>query len=199
MTTIAEVLNGSVINIIRDPAKLERVPMGKRVPMITEYSDFDPITQTRSGPEIIIESDKVVQRYVIADHPEALARLAAHVTTKLNEKFESESVVVRNGYTESAVATFDQQKEEAVSYTSDSSASTPMLDALASTRGIDKDILVERILDKAGLYSSTMGLLLGMSQKIEDMIDVAVDDEDLDELHRIDTEELTAPWLGAIS
>lgn len=195
MTIYAEVVSGSVIGILRTPKQLEKAPKGKRLPVVEENTDYDNITQFRIGPEVIVESDRVVFRHTVIDFQDAADRLAEHVKSKLTVKFEEEASVVRNGYSDSTVATFDQQKEEAIKYSADNNFPTPMLDALAANRGVDKETVITRILQKAEIYSITMGTLLGKYQGVEDMIDVAVEVEDLDELRRIENEELNEAWI----
>lgn len=50
---------------------------------------------------------------------------------------------------------------------------TPLIDSLASARGIPKTLLARKIIQKADLFSSYSGQLIGKRQGLEDAIDAA--------------------------
>ncbi len=191
---IAEVVEGTIVNIITRPEQLSRPNKGRRLPIVKENMIFDPVTQYRIGPDITIEDDRVVYTYTVEDYPDAVERLADHLKTEVGLVFEKYFAGIKNGYTEGTVTTFDQQKEEAIRYEADNSYPTPLLDALAFKREIDKGVLVQKILDKSEMFSIASGVLLGRTQKIEDMIDAAVGSDDMEELRRIEAEEMSTGW-----
>ncbi|PPC95752.1 MAG: hypothetical protein CTY32_08630 [Methylotenera sp.] len=63
-----------------------------------------------------------------------------------------------------------KQETEARAYVADSAASTPLIDALAATRGVDKAELVSRIINKADLFATISGQLIGKRQALEDAV-----------------------------
>lgn len=88
----------------------------------------------------------------------------------INETCDTLMKSIGASYPDSEIATWDQQKIEAERYTADNNASTPLIDALASARGIAKPELVTRILAKAEAYAVATGTLIGTRQAIEDVV-----------------------------
>ena len=75
--------------------------------------------------------------------------------------------------------TFDKQEAEARAWTADQSADTPLVDALALGRGMDKAELVSRILAKADAFAVATGYLTGLRQKYEDRLGLAQSAEEV--------------------
>lgn len=65
------------------------------------------------------------------------------------------------------VATWEEQKREALLYQSDNTASTPLIDILATGRGIDKSVLVTKILNNVEEYKTKLANLLVEQQQLE--------------------------------
>jgi len=64
-------------------------------------------------------------------------------------------------------ATWEQQKREALEFAADSSAAVPMLDALATARGITTAAMVTLVTDAVSSYNTSMTTLLANKQTIE--------------------------------
>ena len=64
-------------------------------------------------------------------------------------------------------ATWEQQKTEAAAFTADNSASVPMLDALATARGISTTAMVTLVNNAVSAYNTSMTTLLANKQTIE--------------------------------
>ena len=62
--------------------------------------------------------------------------------------------------------TFAVQENEANAYLKDKEAPTPFIDSLCSSRGIDKDIMVAKILSNAEALKLTTAPIIGQYQKI---------------------------------
>lgn len=62
--------------------------------------------------------------------------------------------------------TWATQLAEAEAWTADNAASTPMIDQIATARGIGKAELVEMILGNANLFRSESGRILGQQQAL---------------------------------
>ena len=75
--------------------------------------------------------------------------------------------------------TFDKQEQEARSWLDDNTVSTPLIDALALGRGIDKAELVRRIIVKAEAFATATGYLTGQRQRYEDMLGAATTSEEI--------------------
>ncbi len=65
------------------------------------------------------------------------------------------------------VATWEEQKREALLYQSDNSANTPLIDILATGRGITKSELVTKILNNVEVYKTKLANLLVQQQQME--------------------------------
>lgn len=76
-------------------------------------------------------------------------------------------------YPENEQKTFAKQEDEARAYMANPASATPMIDALALNRGIDKGVLVSRIIAKADLFAQYSGAVIGYRQKLEDEINAA--------------------------
>lgn len=78
-------------------------------------------------------------------------------------------------YPEREVLSWDQQLLEA----QNAEAPRPLLQALATARGIDLDELTHRVLAKAQQYALASGTILGVRQRLEDLLDAAQTQADL--------------------
>ncbi|NOR58956.1 MAG: hypothetical protein GQ474_10585 [Sulfurimonas sp.] len=67
-------------------------------------------------------------------------------------------------------STWTKQEQEARAYIEDSTAITILIDALSTARGVDKTYLVNKVIEKADLFSVAIGTLAGERQKKEDEI-----------------------------
>lgn len=93
--------------------------------------------------------------------------------SEINGAYETAIAALTPTYPDSERLTFDKQEAEARAYIADSNADTPLLSALAEGRGIDRAELVRRVIAKADAFSSASGLITGLRQRYEDMLDAA--------------------------
>jgi len=82
--------------------------------------------------------------------------------------YEKEVAKLTEGVPPSEVATWTKQELEARSYIADNNAPTPLIESLATARGVDKVYLINKIIEKADAYASAIGTLTGIRQKVED-------------------------------
>lgn len=82
--------------------------------------------------------------------------------------YENQVAQLTSGVPQSEIATWAKQELEARGYVVDNTFPTPLIDSLCSARGVDKDYLVSKIIEKADLYASAIGQLTGLRQKQED-------------------------------
>ncbi|WP_422444181.1 hypothetical protein [Endozoicomonas sp. ALB091] len=80
---------------------------------------------------------------------------------------------ITSAYPHHEVVSWDKQEAEARKFLLDSGAYTPLLDALAAARGIDKAELCQRVVVKAELFQQLTGQVFGQRQKLEDLLDQA--------------------------
>lgn len=83
-------------------------------------------------------------------------------------------------YPTSEIQTFSQQTAEAQAYTLDKNALVPLLSALAQSRGIELDELVQRVLAKHEAFSVLSGVVIGQRQAFEDRLSVCETAEEVD-------------------
>lgn len=101
--------------------------------------------------------------------------------SKLNEinlKADEALSKVTSIYPTMEIVSWYKQEIEAMQYRKDPTYPTPMTDAIALYRGIDKEILVDRIIEKANLFAQISGATFGRRQGLEDTLQKAktVDD-----------------------
>jgi len=86
----------------------------------------------------------------------------------INNEYEKEVAELTEGIPQSEIATWTKQEAEARAYQDDFNASTPLINTLAQNRGMDKGILVDKIIIKADSYAIAVGKLTGIRQQKED-------------------------------
>lgn len=78
-------------------------------------------------------------------------------------------------YPEFERQTFEIQKQEALAWAADNSAATPKVDLLAQNRGVDREILLAKILEKVEAFEIIAMTVAGQRQKYEDQIKAMTD------------------------
>lgn len=111
------------------------------------------------GREWVIPQDK--QAEFFNQKKEALIRKIANKTDRLKD-----SILV--GYPQAEIDSFYRQEKEALTKKDNQNAETPMLSSIALSRGVSLDDLVDKVLEKAELFASIMGGIIGQRQKFED-------------------------------
>lgn len=98
----------------------------------------------------------------------------------IKSRYEQEMAVVRGDATQSEIASWDKQEQQAREYKAwvdggevGAEPSTPFVDDLAAARGVTKDWLVGRIIVKATQASTYTATQTGIRQKLEDGLDDA--------------------------
>lgn len=115
----------------------------------------------------------------ISPPSEPLADVVANRLALINVACEQAIALISAGYPPSEVLSWPKQEREARAYAADPAAATPLIDALATARGIAKPELASRIIDKADLFAQVSGQLIGKRQALEDQLvamQVAFDD-----------------------
>ncbi|WP_204248996.1 hypothetical protein, partial [Halomonas sp. S2151] len=92
---------------------------------------------------------------------------------RINSAYEAELASIRSEYPESEQMTWDKQEREARAFLADSATATPLLDAMATGRGMDKAELATRIIAKADAWMQASGLATGKRQALEDQVKAA--------------------------
>lgn len=97
---------------------------------------------------------------------------------KAADKFVYDILLVE--YPDFEVQTFEVQKQEALLWEADPNALTPNVDILAAARGINREVLLQKILDKVTQFTAVAMQVAGQRQKFEDQIKGASTQEELD-------------------
>lgn len=92
----------------------------------------------------------------------------AKALADISNEYEAQVKELTAGVPESEIKTWTKQELEARAYLADTQAPTPLIDALATYRGVDKVYLVSKIVEKADAYAVAVGQLTGLRQKLED-------------------------------
>lgn len=103
----------------------------------------------------------------------ALNRAQTAARQHINDAYQEELNAILHDYPDAETKTWDKQEQEARAYQVDSSASTPLLDAVATARNMDKTELVSRVIAKADAWISLSGAATGKRQWLEDQINNA--------------------------
>lgn len=93
-----------------------------------------------------------------------------YLLSKLNQEYIQSVASITSGVTSEEISTWTKQESEARSWLVDNNYSTPLIDAICSSRGVPKSYLVNKIIEKADLYASAIGALTGERQKQEKLI-----------------------------
>lgn len=84
------------------------------------------------------------------------------------------------GYPQTEIDSFYRQEKEALAWQADKKAETPMLKKIAELRGVQFEVLVEKVIEKANILADIIGEIIGVRQKIEDRINAATEQAELD-------------------
>lgn len=94
----------------------------------------------------------------------------SYLLTKLNTEFEDSVAQLTSSTPQSEISTWIKQESEAREWLKDNSAVTPLIDAICTNRGVEKDYLVSKIIEKSDAYAVALGELTGLRQKQEKLI-----------------------------
>lgn len=77
---------------------------------------------------------------------------------------------VKAGYPDAEVESWSKQESEARAYVADNTAATPLLTALSTAREVPLPDLAARVIEKADLFATASGEIIGTRQRCEDLI-----------------------------
>lgn len=106
----------------------------------------------------------------IADTPPTLEEAQQSQLETINSAYESTVAVAKVNTPDGEVLTWDIQKIEAEDWAADNSAETPFIDGIATGRGMDRVVLIEKVLAKAEAYRDLVSVQTGIRQGLEDAI-----------------------------
>lgn len=110
---------------------------------------------------------------LFAEQKESLIAQLANKTDTLKE-----GLLV--GYPQTEIDSFYRQEKEALAWQADHNAETPMLKQIALLRGVQFEILVQKVIEKSEMFAMVIGAIIGQRQQLEDRILTATKPEELE-------------------
>lgn len=122
-----------------------------------------------------IKADAEGKPFAAFPNPPTLAELKTAKKAEITQAFNLDMSAVVGDTPAHEISSWSKQEAEARSFANAATTLNPMplIDNLASARGIQKTLLAGKIIQKADLYSSYSGQLIGKRQGLEDAIDAA--------------------------
>ena len=122
-------------------------------------------------------------RPVLADPPPlTLDEAKAAKLTEINAACDAEIEAIKVSYPDTEVMTWGKQEREARALVLDATADTPLIDSIASARGLDRVELANRIIANADQFATASGASLGKRHKLKDEINAATTVEQVEEI-----------------
>ncbi|EEG08217.1 hypothetical protein [Pseudogulbenkiania ferrooxidans] len=131
----------------------------------------DDYIRIRSGGAFHIVDGEVV---ALPPEPIVLAELLTQRLVDINTHAASLLATLSASYPDGEVQSWAQQTREAEALVADPVASTPLLTAIATARGLTVATLAERVRAKVLSYAVASGQIIGQRQALEDAL-MAVD------------------------
>lgn len=114
--------------------------------------------------------------------PLTLDEVKAAKLAEINAECDAEIGAIKATYPDTEVMSWDKQEMEARALLADAAAVTPLIDAIASARGLDRVELANRIIANADQFAVASGASIGKRQKLEDQINAAATVEQVAEI-----------------
>lgn len=116
---------------------------------------------------LVNQPEELVFEEIILDKSELdfLRRNDVYITG-LEATIQAEIKNIVKDYPQFEIDTFSTQESEANAYMKDNEAPTPFIDNLCLNRGIDKDVMVAKILANAEVLKLVTATIIGQYQKI---------------------------------
>lgn len=118
---------------------------------------------------------------------DAAARFAKQKTAlafRLAEKADELKNSLLAGYPQVEIDSFYRQEKEALARQADNNASTPMLAQIAAARGVELDVLIEKVIEKSARLAVAVGAVIGKRQQLEDKLNTIETAPGLDALEK---------------
>ena len=132
--------------------------------------DESLILSVETEAETLEEGQIVVSRWDLEEYKQIQINNKKSELEIINKDYEDKVNALTIETPDAEVKTWSEQKMEAKAYTLDNTTLTPLIDNIAVTRGVPKELLVTKILEKADIYANAVGVLTGERQRLEDLI-----------------------------
>lgn len=114
--------------------------------------------------------ESLIDGVVVKNEDQELEYVKALKLNQLIQQADAAVAPIINTYPKIEVDSWPKQIEEANAWLADNTAITPLIDGIAMQRGIDKTVLVGKILENSFNYSTISGNVIGARQKLEGQI-----------------------------
>ena len=160
------------ISIGRNPKNEALIALGFGVLKTTEMPTGDVVAE--GAPEQR-EDGLWYQTWEVRDFtPEEQAKRIEQAKldaiSRINAEYQAELSHILAEYPDAETKTWDKQDAEARAWSADNSADTPLIDAIAAARGIDKAALVAKIITKSEAWVAASGHATGKRQALEEQV-----------------------------
>jgi hypothetical protein len=135
-------------NVAEDDAEVEKLGL-----VLKENAD-----DLRDAALLAWENERIALE---AEEERAAALIESHST------FIAETNLIKLDYTQAEIDSWPTQEAEAVAFTQDAEAATPLLDAIIAETSETKEALAAKIIEKAGQFKQAFGASLGKKRKAE--------------------------------
>jgi len=129
-------------------------------------------TEKRDGE--MLYSDKVAIDSIV-DNYDPLPDAKVDAILRINEQSQSLMQNIEDSYPEFEKRTWPTQKAEVEAWDKNNNSPTPLLDIIASTRGVERVALLNKAKSKVEEYNLYAATLAGKRQKLEDEIVASID------------------------
>lgn len=103
---------------------------------------------------------------------------------RLAEKADELKNSLLAGYPQVEIDSFYRQEKEALARQADNNAPTPMLAQIAAARGVELDVLIEKVIEKSARLAVAAGAIIGKRQQLEDKLNTIETAPGLDALEK---------------
>ncbi len=180
ITMYCEITNGKITKIVRPGGRYKNISFGKNAAE-QEYLDaglykladvIQTITEYQYLGEEVITIDEETK--TVTRSREVLSKSAEEIEAiklkNINREYENAIAKLTAGTPDSEKSTWSKQEAEARAYTTDNTAPTPLIDGIATARGVDRVSLIGKIIEKADAYTAAIAQLTGERQAKEDQL-----------------------------
>ncbi len=187
MKYFAQILNGHVHSVFEaverpDFAGIELIEVTAVSPRPAQGWGFEKGVFVPPRPSTAHDWDAKSNTWILIKAKAAelkAAELAAAKSAKLSEIATAAQALIDTIVFDSAPAfereTYALQAAEALAWSRDKSAKTPVLDGIAAARGVPLELLKVKALEKSQQYQALCGAVAGQRQAFEDQVNAAAD------------------------
>ena len=100
----------------------------------------------------------------------------------INSECDKALLAIKSSYPDGEVESWPQQVKEAEAFVADQQVPVPLLEAIATSRGLAVTDLAARVLAKAGAYAAISGSIIGKRQALEDVLAMAATIDEVSEV-----------------